>query len=357
VEDAHDPPGRIGLVGLHLLLGSSDELAAQADSAQEGGECSDPNQMTVGRVDLADCLSNYSAVLMNLNQLPKSEAMLRQACESFETLCAGSPSVPAYQVSLGRTLINLGAVLSNMKRFEDAEACFRRALELEERLADVHPEAPEHAVLVAECCQCVGECLGERKKLPDALKWYDRAIKLATHNETVDGSNHRTRFVLREAHVDRAVIREEQGHYAEAIKDWDQALRYVEAADKSKREGMRMLRALTMARAGEHAAAIQEADALVAVATAPQVMVYSAACVYAIASATVKNDHSRADSYAAKAVALLRRARQFGPFEKPAHDLTKDSKLDPLRSRPDFQELVAELGVPALTPARKGTQP
>lgn len=58
-----------------------------------------------------------------------------------------------------------------------------------------------------------------------------------------------------------------------------------------------------------------------------------------------------AHSYADRAMALLRQAVAKG-YKDAAH-LKKDKDLDPLRSRPDFQKLLAELEQKKAKPPRK----
>src|SRR5262249_20934686 len=82
---------------------------------------------------------------------------------------------------------------------------------------------------------------------------------------------------------------------------------------------------------------------------------YDAACVYALSS-SAREDANRlpgewqaiAAGYAARAVALLDRARQAGHFADPANlkDLVSDRDLDPLRSRADFRLLMFDVAFP-----------
>ena len=58
---------------------------------------------------------------------------------------------------------------------------------------------------------------------------------------------------------------------------------------------------------------------------------YDAACVFALSAATVRTDAAQAEAYAARAVALLRRAVAKG--YKDIDHMRKDTDLDPLRKR------------------------
>ena len=65
---------------------------------------------------------------------------------------------------------------------------------------------------------------------------------------------------------------------------------------------------------------------------------YDFACVYAVASS---KDADNQQQYADRAMQLLRQAVQAG-FNNAEH-MQRDSDLDPLRRREDFQKLLTEL--------------
>jgi hypothetical protein len=65
---------------------------------------------------------------------------------------------------------------------------------------------------------------------------------------------------------------------------------------------------------------------------------YDFACVYAVASGKVAG---KQQEYADRAMELLRQAVKAG-WKDAAH-MRRDTDLDPLRARADFQELIAEL--------------
>src|SRR5262249_47387906 len=102
---------------------------------------------------------------------------------------------------------------------------------------------------------------------------------------------------------------------------------------------LRFQRALTLARLGDHARATAKVNRLIEIRNIPAPLVYQGACVYALASAAVKEPKLR-ESHAVRAMELLRRAS--GGFD--VDDLKNDSDLKPVRGRADFQKLLRELG-------------
>jgi tetratricopeptide (TPR) repeat protein len=68
---------------------------------------------------------------------------------------------------------------------------------------------------------------------------------------------------------------------------------------------------------------------------------YDSCCIFSLASAATKDDTKLSDQYATRALELLREAVAKG-YKKIAH-MKQDKDLDPLRSRDDFQKLLAQL--------------
>jgi hypothetical protein len=133
--------------------------------------------------------------------------------------------------------------------------------------------------------------------------------------------------------------------HTDALADWDRAV----ALDDNPGPYPRLWRAQTLVHLGAHARAAGVAEELAAVTGVPASVVYDAACVCALCVPPVGKDAALslaergqlAEKYAARAVALLRRAATAG--YKDAGHMKKDSDLDPLRSRDDFKKLIADL--------------
>ena len=151
----------------------------------------------------------------------------------------------------------------------------------------------------------------------------------------------------------RALAVSETGRHADALADWDRAL---ERDDGSNAALLRAGRAVSLARLGEHDKALADVAGVVEGQAAPAVAVYSAATVYAVVAAAVKGDADRAEKYAARAVALLRRAHRAGYFKQAAlvDGLKKHADFEPLRQRDDFRQLLKEIEGASTPPAESG---
>jgi eukaryotic-like serine/threonine-protein kinase len=141
--------------------------------------------------------------------------------------------------------------------------------------------------------------------------------------------------------------------HADALKDLDRAL---SLAANANRDWLRGARSLVLVRTGAYRQAVADAWEVGSKPTAGANIVRDAAHTHAIAAAAVLKDaplaaaerDRLADQYAARAVQLLSRAAARGLFASAAARaaLETDAELAPLRSRPDFKKLLADLNKP-----------
>ncbi len=131
-----------------------------------------------------------------------------------------------------------------------------------------------------------------------------------------------------------------------ALPDWERVLQL----DGTGNPSLRLGRALTLVRAGEHARATAEADELLRLNVQPFVR-FALARIHARAASVVRDDPALgaddkdrlATKYAARAMELLKQVRATRLFQAPlyADRLKIDKDLDSLRMRDDFKELLA----------------
>jgi hypothetical protein len=134
--------------------------------------------------------------------------------------------------------------------------------------------------------------------------------------------------------------------HIESVREWDRA---IELDEGSMRNDFPLLRAGCLAQTGEPSRAVAEVNALTEGKDVPGRTLYDAACVCALAAASVKDDATFSEQYAGRAVALLHQAQKAGYLKQPANvaHRKKDSDLQALRARPDYQALLKELESPA----------
>jgi serine/threonine-protein kinase len=294
---------------------------------------------------LASSHNNLGLLLKALGRRPEAEAEYRRAVALYEQLGAAFPTVPAYRHELARSHTSLGLLLVDLGKRSEAEAEYRRALALQEQLAADFPGVPEYRRDLGGGYCNYGDLLRERGEAAASLDWYAKACAALRPVLAQEPRLATARLFLRNAHWGRAQALDRLGRHVEAADDWEQALALN--AEKPRERQFLLKRSASMARAGQHAQATAAVEELLRPGAADRNTLYNTACVYALAAAQAvkeapKNTSSLpAEQYARRAVALLRQAVQQG-FKDVAR-LKKDTDLDGLRPRPDFQQLLAEV--------------
>jgi tetratricopeptide (TPR) repeat protein len=297
------------------------------------------------RADLARAHFQLGSVYRAARQPDKAEPAFLEAMRLQEQLTADLPGNVHYQSQLGKTYNNLGLVYLDKQDKEKAGKVFHKAIDRLETLVKDHPQDLEFQVDLRISCCNRGRVARAEGKLKDAAKWYSRALAPLGKDRRRPPSP-AARPVLRDAHWKRAEVLTELGRYADALRDWDQAIGLAAPAQKN---WFRLYRALTQARSGEHALAAHEAKILTCEMNRSAEALYRLACVLARAAEEAARDGTltpehrdqAADRYGADAVALLDKAETVGYFKAEANreKLARDAHLDALRPRLDFQKL------------------
>jgi tetratricopeptide (TPR) repeat protein len=277
-----------------------------------------------------------------LGRLAEAEAAYREALKRIRPLVDERPDDPPYRRKQSIYQTNLGNVLTALGKLPEAETEFRNALEIQEQLVRDFPDAPEYQTALAGSYCNFGILLSTQQRPQDALPWYAKAIRLLEALLERDARLTTERLFLRNSHWSRASALTQLNRYAEALGDWDRA---IELSEEPDQPAIRLERALTLARLGDHARAVSETDDLTRSAEMSGAALYDAACVCGL-SATAAKEHSEVqEQYALKALALLRRAQSAGFFEdrEAVEHLQRDDDLAALRDREDFKKLVIDL--------------
>jgi serine/threonine protein kinase/Flp pilus assembly protein TadD len=287
------------------------------------------------RQELAGSHNNLGLLLAGLGKYPEAEKQLRQALALKEQLAADFPAVPAYRQELAGSHNNLGAVLAGLGKGPEAEQEHRQALALLEKLAADFPAMPQYQINLGGVYGNFGNLIRDGGQPGNSLEWYAKAIRTLTAVRDLDRRLVLPRQFLRNSHGGRAAAYDALHQYAEALKDWDRA---IELSPPQEQPSYRASRATTRVNAGQVAEAVAEVAALTKIASWNAGQWYDLACVYAVASG---KSADKKQEYADRALELLHRAVKAG-WKDAAH-IKKDTDLDPLRGREDFQKLIGEL--------------
>jgi tetratricopeptide (TPR) repeat protein len=308
----------------------------------------DFSDMPAYRAYLAYHYLGLGILLANLGKPTEAETAYHQAIERLVKLTPEIPTVPEYRQELAHGYNHLGLLLAGQGKAPDAEAAYRQALILREKLASEFPAMPAYRQELADSYVNFGNLLLSRSQPQGALDWYAKAMPLLQSNLVQDARVAERRLFLRNAHWGRARALNQLGRHAEAAGDWQRA---AELDDGRNRFFFRLQHSAALAHAGGHPDAVKAVEEVLAssdpkVKTPPSgPLLYDAACVYALSAAAVKEDAKLREQYTARAIALLRQAKSAGFFKDPkqVEHIKKDTDLDALRQRDDFQKFAAEL--------------
>jgi tetratricopeptide (TPR) repeat protein len=291
------------------------------------------------RAYLAFSHNDLGVMFYHQGKLQEEEGSYRAALAIQEKLAADFPALPDHQRALATTYSNLGSLLRRQGK-QEAETVLLQALGIEEKLVADFPTVPEYRYVLGQIQDNLGATILVISKKPEtALPWCDKAV--ATQEEALrrGGSIDRVQYGLRMAHSTRANALSALQRHAEALKDYD---KMVELAAEPEQPFQRLVRAAGRVRAGQVAAAIEEAEELAK--NADSGVLYNVACVYALASQPTKANPispQQQAKYAERAIALLRQAVAKG--YNNVHEMKNDDDLKSLRQRDDFQKLLRDM--------------
>jgi serine/threonine protein kinase/tetratricopeptide (TPR) repeat protein len=292
--------------------------------------------------------------LMRRGKTADGMAEIQQAITLQEKLAEKFPAVPNYRKELGNIYQALGDQLEDLQKPQEAKAVYRKAISLQERLAAEFPSIPIYRLDLAMTYAGLGRLVRDRGELETALGWFGKAVPLLEVLVTQDSHPLGPRRFLADVLWSRTITYLKLGRTADVIADCERGL---QLDDGSKRTELRLCRAESLARLGQTARAVTEAQEVAADRKLPANMVYNAAVVYALSAGAVRDDQKLRDRYAAEAIALLRRAGAAGHFDEPAQvvRMSEHHDLDALHACPDYQKLLKELRAKArsLAPKKK----
>jgi tetratricopeptide (TPR) repeat protein len=257
-----------------------------------------------------------------------------------ERLVADHPDAAEHRADLAALLTNLGPMLGEMGRAEEGMAHLRRAYDLRAKLAADQPAVTAYRTGLGNTAYQIGHQLQARVPA-EALPWFDKAVAALGPVVKQDATQTLARNALRQASWERAEALGKLNRYAEAVADWRRAGDLSTPTDRAQ---FHLQAVYFQARGGDPAGATAAAEPLAADPAAAATTWYVLARVYALA-AGAQEDAAARERHAARAVALLNRARAAGAFRKRAEveQVKVLTDLEPLRQRDDFKQFLAGL--------------
>jgi tetratricopeptide (TPR) repeat protein len=302
----------------------------------------------------------YGASALNysrLGRLDNAEKLFQQALDRLNPLVQNHPLNSEYQLLMATTQMNWGQLCLQRGWYEKGETALKAAQSVYGRLvrADAPPEDWES---LARCDAILGTAYNLQAQTERAEAAQQQALKIFEKLAREHPDVLQYEYDVGRCYTELAWTAERAGRADAALARYGKAIAIIEAVvGKGFQPGRsgggllraRLLRAGTLAGRGDHAQATAEAEAVVRLGDLKSNNVYLVTCVFSRASAAADHDSklSTADRarlkarYADRAMEYLRQAVADGWWNMNL--MKKDTDLDPLRTREDFQKLLAEL--------------
>jgi serine/threonine-protein kinase len=299
--------------------------------------------------DLGATHNNLGVLYSASGRSVDAEASYQDALDIQTELVKLHPHEGKYQKDLAGSFNNLSILHSDTGCDDKAEAAYQEVLAIRKKLATAHPEVVEYSVDLSQSHCNLGHLVGAIGNPQAARQCYEYAIQILRGVLQKEPQHETARRLLFYAHWGRAEALTWLGHHTEALQDWDGAMRL---ANQQYGTELQLGRAVTLARAGDHALATAQASELAKGRSFGSDTLYQLARVYSLASAAARQDAQLplsergqlAEEYAAHAVKLLHKVRASDLGKVPAgRGDWADKDLDPLRSRSDFKKLLTKV--------------
>jgi serine/threonine-protein kinase len=319
------------------------------------------------RLELARSQHDLGNVLRDLGKRAEAEAAYRHALRIAAQLVHDFPAAPQYRQQLANSHNSLGTLLSDLGKQAEADTAYRTALELQAQLVHDFPAVAQFRLELAETHNNLGSLLASLGKQADAETAFLDARKLFGKLAQDFPAVPDYRNQLGTTMINQAILLHQSNKLDEARRLLDEALPHHQAALQAEPQNPgyrqtfcsnRQTLAVILEGLGDHAAAAETAGQLIQAAVDPANDLYNAACIFALCVPLAEHDSRLSESqrkekargYAERALATLRQAVQKG-YEDVAH-MKKNTNLDPLRSRPEFQKLLKELEAKPMAEAK-----
>jgi serine/threonine protein kinase/tetratricopeptide (TPR) repeat protein len=143
------------------------------------------------RADLAAACFHIGTVHQQAGRTTASLVAYQQALEAYEFLVHEDPQEPDFRAGLGATLIRVAAANSLEGRQNESLTRYRRAAAILQRLEEENPAVTSIQGNLAQCHYCIGVLLSRTGAPTEALAAYEKARdiqqRLADANPTVPG--------------------------------------------------------------------------------------------------------------------------------------------------------------------------
>jgi serine/threonine protein kinase len=310
------------------------------------------------RQDLAASHSNRGNLLRAAGRPEEAEADYSQALSAYKQLAAQFPFRPEYRQKLAQSHFNRGALLDTTRRPKEAKNDYDQAQSIQKQLAAQFPSRPEFRQDLAASHTYRGNLLRATGRPQEAETYYKQALSIQKELAARFPNDPDLRNKFAGTCVSLAFLQQQQGNLAAAKQLLLEARPHHLAALKANPRHptyQQLYRNHLNGLTRVHAALLEQEDAVRtaescrdlgwnAPADAYDAACFLSLCIPIVARHSKLDDKKRREAgqlYCDAAMKLLRDAVSKG-FKDVVH-MKKDTDLNPLHQREDFQKLVAEL--------------
>jgi serine/threonine-protein kinase len=287
---------------------------------------------------LAGSQSDLAERYMESGRLDQAITLYGQSADIHERLARAEPGRWTHQRGLAIIYSNLGNAYTKRDEPDKAVEAFGKAIAAGEKLVRALPQVPQLAAILGITYSNLGEAWDSAGKLEQALDAYDRALRTLEPLRRRQPTPPEVRRYLSIAYANRGGVLRRLRRLPESLQAWKEARALMIESDRAML-GAKYAR--TLASAGDHAKARQEAEAACRAAGADSEVSFDAACVFALSAKWRKEP----ELFAHRAMTLLKQARSQGCFKAPSalRQLKQDPDLAGLRGRADYQRFLSDL--------------
>lgn len=299
--------------------------------------------LAVSSIAVAQSEQNLGAVAEHVGDYKKAEHHYSRAVAIRAEQFQAFPDNDRYREWLGESHLNLADIYRLTRRNAAATQSYEKADGLLRGILSRHPARGDVALTLATLNTNWSYLPGHTQ---EALRRLNEAVELSESVLRREPEHDSARQRTYNARGARAQLYETLGQWANAVKDWD---RVVVVDNQPGGWIRRTLRALALARAGDHVRATQAAADLEKDREVSDQGLYNVASVYSLSSKAVaastegsaSERQALIDRYGKQGIALLMTLRMRGYFESPRNigSLITDKDLAPLRARAEFRQL------------------
>jgi tetratricopeptide (TPR) repeat protein len=210
-------------------------------------------QLLAAHPDVPDHRADLAGTLNNLGNLEDQHRRSREALAHYrksialrQALLREHPARHQDRWRLAGVYENLAGCLIQSQQWLEADAAYRSAIRLAEELVKARPGEVELATLLGRLQARLGGLLVVREQPSEALAACRRAIAVLEQVTATDDAGPAARQSLIDAHWYAAEALDLEKRHAEAVAEWDRALRLDSG---QRRPILHQLRADSVARA------------------------------------------------------------------------------------------------------------